>query len=216
MKKIETRKLIIIVEFVILAVITFLVFYTFTRPERIFNKYTAHKDFETMRPNLEEELALIQDNPSNDTAYYSLGQGFYALEGYDDAIWAFKKAIEIAPNRYYYWSFLGAAYQSRKDYIGARDAYMRALDLDTSRVLTYTKLAWLYYFRLDSEKDKAYEVLKRGLSQFPNDKNLLFDITRYNLYDHNKDEFLKYAPRYLKIDPSYKPISNALKDWRPK
>lgn len=165
---------------------------------------------------MEENLGFIKKNQRNEVAYYSLGQEFYALEGYDDAIWAFKKAIEIAPDRYYYWSFLGSAYQAKKDYIAARDAYIKALDLDTTRVLTYTKLSWLYYFRLDAEKEKAYEVLKKGLEQFPDDATLLFDITRYYLYDENKEEFLKYAPHYLKIDQSNDAIKNAYNKWRHK
>lgn len=155
---------------------------------------------------------MIRKNPRNDSAYYSLGQGLYSLKGYDDAANALREAAKIDPTRVYYWSFLAKIYQGKKGYLGARDAFTKVLDMEPDRQVNYTNLAWLYYFRLDPEKDKAFEVLKKGLERFPNDKAILFDITRYYLYDNNWEEFLKYAPRYLAIDPDYPAIRDKYKE----
>lgn len=178
------------------------------------DKYSNHKDFATVRETMKANLDFIRKNPNNDSAYYSLGQGFFGLQGYDDAIWAFKEAIRISPNTYYYWSFLGKAYQAKKDYPPTRDAYEKTLEFEPNKPFNYTNLAWLYYFRLEAEKDKAFEVLKKGLEKFPTDKDILFDITRYYIYDENKKEFLKYAPRYINVDATNELINKKYKEWK--
>lgn len=203
-----------IILILVIAGLGVLIFLSFVRTNRILDKYSNHKDFAAVRETMEVNLDFIGKNPNNDSAYYSLGQGFFSLKGYDDAIWAFKEAIRISPNTYYYWSFLGKAYQAKKDYLPARDAYVKTLELETDKPFNYTNLAWLYYFRLETEKDKAFEVLKKGLEKFPNDKDILFDITRYYMYDENKKEFLKYAPRYIKINPNNGAINKKYKEWK--
>lgn len=208
------KKWIDVLLLVIIVVLGAAVYFSFARSDRILDKYKNHKDFEVVAATLHENLRFIENNPNNDSAYYSLGQGLYSMQGYDDAIWAFREAVRIAPDKPYYWSFLGTAYQAKKDYPNARDAYIRALEIEPEKPINYVKLAWLYYFRLEPEKNKAFEVLQGGLERFPNNKELLFDITRYYMYDQNREEFLKYAPRYLQIDPNNEPIKKAYEDWR--
>lgn len=204
-------KILFIVAFVIVAVL--IIFSTrigdFIEGKRFILKYSQQKDFWLVYPTLKENKEFIKKNHNNHSAYYSLGQGYYGLKAYDQAIDAFSRAIEIVPNNADYWSFLGKVYQAKKVYPKARDAYIETLKLDPDTPYHYTQLAWLYYFRLDPEKDKAFEVLKQGLEKFPEDKDILFDITRYYLYDKNEEEFRKYAPRYLKIDPSNQLIKDS-------
>lgn len=181
----------------------------FFRDIKIRSKYADQKDFEIIFPSIQENYDFVEKNPRNDSAYYSLGQTFYNLKGYDDSISTLKKAVDIAPATYYYWGFLGKVYQAKKDYTSARDAYIKTLELKDDKPEHYLQLAWLYYFRLETEKDKTYEILKRGLEKFPKDKDMLFDITRFYLYDENETEFRKYAPRYLAIDPNNELIKPA-------
>lgn len=178
--------------------------------ERAFiKKYSQAKDFWSVYPVMKENQKLIAQNPKNEGAYYSLGQGLYSIGAFPQAIDAFSHTVEISPQKYYYWSFLGKAYQGKKDYQKARDAYSKALELEPNNANNYTMLAWLYYFRLEPEKEKAFEILKKGLEKFPDNKDILFDITRYYLYDKSTTEFRKYAPLYLKIDPSSPAIQEA-------
>ena len=178
--------------------------------EKIFiSKYSDQKDFWLVYPTIKENKKFIKNNPNNHIAYNSLGQGYYGLKAYNQAIDAFLRAVEIVPNNADYWSFLGKVYQAKKVYPLARDAYIEMLKRSPDVPNNYIQLAWLYYFRLDPEKEKAFEVLKQGLKKFPTDKNILFDITRYYLYDKNELEFRKYAPRYLKIDPDQQSIKDS-------
>lgn len=194
--------------FLTLFIFVTILFWKFS-PENILSKYEKQKIFGQVRTTLEDNLQALEKNPKNDSAYDSLGQGFFGLRGYDDAIWAFTEATKLKPESDSYWFFLGKAYQAKKDYKKAKEAYIKTLEINPNNPLYYTTLAWLYYFRLDAEMNKAYEILKKGLGKFPTDKDILFDITRFYLYDKNEKEFRKYAPRYLKIDPNQDLIKNA-------
>lgn len=178
------------------------VFYPAISDFFFFLPYRNNAEFKKVESALKEDRDMIRKNPRNDSAYYSLGQGLYSLKGLDDAIDALTKATEIDPTKAYYWSFIAKAYQAKKDYIGARDMFIKVLEVEPGKPVNYTNLAWHYYFRIDAEQKKAFDVLKKGLELFPEDRTILFDITRYYLYDKNETEFRKYAPRYLKIDPS--------------
>ena len=208
------RKIFLIIEIFVSLLIIGIAFYTLWGRDRLLDKYNGVKGFEDMRETMETRLAFIKTNPNSDGAYYSLGQDFFTLGGYDDALWALKKAIEINSKADTYWSWLGKTYQAKKNYASAKDAYIKALDIGPNRQMNYTLLAWLYYFRTDDERDKAYEILKKGLEKFPDEKIILFDITRYYMYDENKAEFLKYAPKYLKLDPNYSAIKDTFGKWR--
>lgn len=208
------RKILLIVEILIVFIAGIFIVYTLTKSDRMLDKYASNKDFPIMEKALKEGLAMVKKNPHDDAIYFYLAQSFYKLQGYDDALWALNKAITIAPTNSPYITLFGKIYQTKKDYVVARDAYIKALELDPSKVYSYTNLAWVYYFRLPDEKDKAFDVLKKGLEKFPNDRDLLFDIVRYYMYDQNKKEFLKYAPRYIKIDSAYEPINKTYKEWR--
>lgn len=165
--------------------------------------YSTHKDFETIYPVIQEAQKIVKKNPRHDGAYQSLAQSYFTLNAYDRARDSLLRAVEIVPDNDAYWSFLGKTYQRLKAYPDAASAYTRALELNKNKIEYYTQLAWLYYFRFEGDDMlKSYDILKQGLELFPEDKDLLFDITRYYLYENKMEEFVQYAPRYLKVDPS--------------
>jgi len=166
-------------------------------------QYSSHQDFETIYPLIKEAREIVRKNPRHDGAYQSLAQSYFTIGAFDRARDALLVAVEIVPDNDAYWSFLGKTYQRLKAYPDAAAAYARALELDESRVEYYTQLAWLYYFRFEGDDMlKSYDILKQGLERFPDDKDLLFDITRYYLYENKMEEFTMYAPRYLAVDPT--------------
>ncbi|MBI2483933.1 tetratricopeptide repeat protein [Candidatus Uhrbacteria bacterium] len=204
------RRLIITVAILLLAGIALAAF--FIRSGGIASKkaeqdfvaaYSGHKDFETIYPVIKEARAIVMKDPRHDGAYHSLAQSYYTLGAYDQARDALVQAIEIIPANDAYWSFLGKTYQAMKSYPEAAEAYRRALELDPNRTEYYIRLAWLYYFRFEGdEMQKSYDILSKGLELYPEDKDLLFDITRYYLYENKMEEFARYAQRYLKVDQS--------------
>lgn len=164
--------------------------------------YGSHSDFTTIYSVIQENQTLIAKKSDNDAAYDSLAQGYYTLGALDEARDAITQAVRINSGNDSYWSRLGQIYQRKKEYPLALAAYEKALEVNPKKKDHYQKLSWLYYFRFEGmDHAKAFSVLERALTVFPKDKDFLFDITRYHLYDNNVKEFLKYAPHYLKINP---------------
>ncbi len=164
--------------------------------------YGSHKDFDRIYSVIHENKALIAQKPDNDSAYDSLAQGYYVLGALDQARDAMLKATELKGDYDAYWSRLGKIYQAKKEYPLAATAYQKALRVNPKKKDHYKNLAWLYYFRFDgADHLKAFPILQSGLQSLPKDKDLLFDITRYYLYDNNVKEFLKYVPQYLAVNP---------------
>lgn len=180
------------------------------------SKYSSKKDFSGVFTTWKENRGFIRQNPNNDSAWYSLGQGYYALGGFDDAIFAFNEAARINPKNDYYWSFLGKAHQAQKDAPRMIEAFVKALEANPKRKENTIQLAWAYYFRTDDQAAKAYDVLRNGLKAFPGDKDLLWDITRYYAYDKNTEEFQKYAPQLLKVDPGNELVKSVMKEIKEK
>lgn len=167
--------------------------------------YSGHKEFETIYPVIKDARERIKKNPRHHAAFHSLAQSYFTLGAFEQARDALLAATNIAPDNDAYWSFLGKTYQRLKAYPDAANAYARALELSPKKVEHYTQLAWLYYFRFEGDDmQKSYGILKQGLEQFSNDKDLLYDITRYYLYENKMAEFAEYALRYLQVDPQDK------------
>ncbi len=183
------------------------------KTEQLFiDTYSKQKDFWLIYKVIQENREMIKKNSKNDSAYNSLAQGLYTLGDYDGAINAMDRAIAIKPDNDAYWFFLGKSHQAKKDYTSASNAYAKAIEFPPARINEYLTLAWLYYFRLQDEKDASYAVLKRGLQQFPQDKDLLWEITRYYIYARNAEQVKIYAPQYLALDPANVLVKNAMQE----
>ncbi len=202
----------------ILAASAFFAFRYFSeqKAEQAFRSlYGSHYDFNTVYSVIKENKALLAKNSRHDGALDSLAQGYYVLGALDEARDAILKATELRSDNDAYWSRLGQIYQRRKEYPLAASAYEKALLVNPKKKEHYKNLAWLYYFRSEGEdRLKAFPVLERGLKAFPKDQDLLFDITRYYLYDKNAKEFLKYAPRYLAVNPQDKAMQKDYESYK--
>ncbi len=210
MKK-NRRLIIFFILIVILGVVAAAIYpraAAYQKEQQFIAAYKNKKDFDAIYGVIKENLAFIAKDPTDDSAYYSLGQGYFALGAWDEAIDAFHHALALSPKSDYILTWIGKAYQGKKDYANVIEVFSKALEANPAKKENYTQLAWIYYFRTNKETAKAYDVLKKGLEKFPNDKDLLFDITRYSLYDRNVAEFKKYAPLYRAIDPTYKAIND--------
>ncbi len=183
--------------------------------ERFIDTYSYHKDFWTIYPLIKESREIVQKNKTHDGAYHSLAQSYYTLTAFDEAVTALQKALEIKPDNDAYWFFLGKTQQSKKVYPLAAQAYEKALELNPTKKEHFQTLAWLYYFRFEGdEHKKAFDILEKAVKRFPNDKDVWFDLTRYNLYDNNIKAFLEYAPKYLALNPGDEGIKKEYENYK--
>ena len=169
--------------------------------------------------NLEEILAklniyenITRVNPINDRAWDTLGKLYKSLGRYKDAIGAYQKAIEIAPEREVYYYYLGLLYSVEQQHEEAVNAFQIVLRKNPDYVLAHSALAGVYH-RMGLE-NKANHHISTALPKMNTesaynracfyaicgDTELAFEFLRLALM--NKDTTIEW----IKSDPDLDPI----------
>jgi tetratricopeptide (TPR) repeat protein len=156
-------------------------------PEQIRNSITAirqdeirdekskgHSNISTGIDNLEEILAKVKIyenitrvNPTSDRAWDTLGKLFKSLGRYKDAISAYQKAIESAPDREVYYYYLGLLYSVEQQHDDAVQAFQIVLRKNPDYVLAHSALAGVYH-RMGLE-NKANHHIATALPKMNNE-----------------------------------------------
>lgn len=94
-----------------------------------------------IRVELERYRIISQSNPKNDKAWFMLGNVFFEMGKYEEAIGPYLTAVEISPNRAGYYLALGSAYAHLQRHEEAVQAFQQAVDLDPDHVYSHCALA---------------------------------------------------------------------------
>jgi tetratricopeptide (TPR) repeat protein len=169
--------------------------------------------------NLEEILAKVniyenitRVNPASDRAWDTLGKLYKSLSRYKDAIGAYQKAIELAPDKEVYYYYLGLLYSVEQQHDEAVRAFLFVLRKNPEYVLAHSALAGVYH-RMGLE-NKANHHIATALPKMNNesaynracfyaicgDNELAFEFLRLAL--NNKDTTIEW----IKSDPDLDPI----------
>ena len=169
--------------------------------------------------NLEEILAKVniyekitRVNPTNDRAWDTLGKLYKSLGRYPDAVAAYKKAIDIAPDRDVYYYYLGLLHSVEQQNDDAVQAFLMVLRKNPDYILAHSALAGVYH-RMGLE-NKANHHIATALPRMNNEsaynracfyaicgeKELAFEFLRLAL--KNKDTTIEW----IKSDPDLDPI----------
>jgi superkiller protein 3 len=133
--------------------------------------YRATDDAIAAQEAYQSALALVEDNatiPVYDLArvYFSIGD-FYADDGaIANAINAYQKAIDFAPN--FPLGYVGMAdmFVEMGEYRNANDYYKLAIELDPESSLIYTRLGLLLYAQ--GETELAMDAWRTAIDLDPN------------------------------------------------
>jgi tetratricopeptide (TPR) repeat protein len=107
------------------------------------------------------EIAVKTKDPDPEW-WHSLGVAYRFAKRDDDAIMAYQKAIEGAPNEARYHFDLGAAYRRKQDPDKAIPEYVKATDLDPGFADAWFDLGFMY--KENHENDKAVDALNHYLA----------------------------------------------------
>jgi len=160
--------------------------------------------------NIYENITRV--NPTNDRGWDTLGKLYKALGRYKDAIAAYEKAIEMAPDREVYYYYLGLLYSVEQQHDEAIQAFQLVLQKNPDYVLAHSALAGVYH-RLGLE-NKANHHIAIALPKMNNestynracfyaicgDKDLAFEFLLLAL--KNKDTTIDW----IKSDPDLDPL----------
>lgn len=78
-------------------------------------------------PHIKELQAVVKDNPDNAQAWVKLGNAFFDLDRFEDAIDAYEKSLVIEPDHPHVLTDLGVMYRRNNEPEKALDAFSRAV-----------------------------------------------------------------------------------------
>jgi len=91
----------------------------------------------------EFERAKAQD-PTDSRTWYKQGNAFYDQQKFDQAIGAYRRAIDLEPSNKFAHNNLGVVYMEKKDYSKAISSFKRVLDLDPNYDMAVLNLGIIY------------------------------------------------------------------------
>lgn len=145
----------------------------------------------------------IELYPNNPLFYLYLGSGYERKEEYDEAIFNWNIGKELVfdngPLMGQFYSSLGAAYNTKKDFVKSDEAYEKAIKLLPFDL--YVMNNYAYYLSLRKAKlDKAAELSKRTVDAEPNNPSFL-DTYGWVLYQQEKyDQALIWIRKAIEND----------------
>jgi tetratricopeptide (TPR) repeat protein len=89
-------------------------------------------------------LAWTKSEPDNEDAWFSLGEAYYSLQRYTDAIEAYRQALRINPDDAGTWYNLGVAYGGLQRHSEAIEAYRQSLRIKPDDADTWCNLGAAY------------------------------------------------------------------------
>lgn len=142
--------------------------------------------------------------------YFSLGKNYYNLNKLSLAIQNASKAVELNPNQKEYFLLLSNIYSSAKQFDSAIVTLERAINLDSSDVEMYYKLARLYEI---SKPLKAIETYEKITSIIGPDWNVLIHVAE--LYEKlgNLEAAVSSIENLVALDPANVGLQKILIDF---
>ncbi len=166
--------------------------------------------------NLKEWLAYCQEwailEPNNFLAWVGIGDAFKSLEKDAEAIAAYIKGLEVAPEqpRDFFginlsaailWYRLGNSYETVGDYTNAIAALEKAAQIDPNSVEIWNNLGIAYVNA--NLPVKAFQAYKAGISANPGNVNILNNMGILYAQGQMRDGVLVIHRMLLEIDPVF-------------
>jgi Tfp pilus assembly protein PilF len=127
--------------------------------------YIQKKAFDLAEKHYQKAIQISDNDPRY---YNNLGALYLLVERYDDAIAAFKVAAEnlLFDRPELSWTGVGVANVQKQDYVAAKNAYEKAMDLNPRYYRAPFLLGELYYNQ--DRPVEALEMFDRSLAVAPN------------------------------------------------
>ena len=136
------------------------------RERNILNKRKEKYGISEARAKELEEFAKL-NNGDNSNSLLEEGKAYLENEEYDKAINSFKKAVELNPNDYLNWHWLGTSYNDNKQYLDAINSLKKAVELNPDDEDSWY---WLgYSYNQNGQYSEAIESLLKAVELNPNE-----------------------------------------------
>lgn len=117
---------------------------------------------------------MVEDGTKDARVHFFLGNAHYALNEYDEAIAQFEIAVKLKEDYSKAWVNMGIVHDANRNRRAARDAYIRAIELNPEDVLAHCHLGFNY--QSAGENEKAMGYYQKALSIDPNSAQAHYNL----------------------------------------
>lgn len=146
-----------------------------------------------------EEFAK-QNNSASSNDLLEEGKTYYNNEEYDKAIEIFKKAIELNPNEYLNWQWLGRSYYERYDEENALNSLLKAVELNPNDDSNWYWLGISY--GMNSQYDKEKESFLKATELNPNNADNWYKLGISYFNDKQYDKAIESFSKAVELNPN--------------
>jgi tetratricopeptide (TPR) repeat protein len=159
-------------------------------------KYYEKGDMEEAEKKLIQVTAL--DENYND-AFHKLGLIYLKQNQFGRAEAVFKQLVYNVENDPVYYSNLGRALYEQKKYDEALEAYLKALELDSTRPGRFISTAEVY--RQLNNKEKAFEMYKKAIEMDAGNIDYLLTFANFLIEDNKIEQAKETLQQVLEKEP---------------
>ena len=158
------------------------------------------------QPEPKKEVVL----PANLTApeYYNYGLEHIKKGGFDDAIAAWEKALELDPAMMNVYEKLGKAYYTQGKFTRAGEVYRKAINIKPDDPMSYFSLGVVY--RMNEQFEDAARMQLKAISQNPNFAAAYNELGLTYCKQKKLDEAIAAHQKALELDPKLGAAHNYL------
>jgi len=199
--------------FIYLTLILFILAVFFVITIIVYNilKWSGYRKDENKKvfvDRIEKMKEILENNKTIDN-YIGIGNDYYNLEEYSLAVSSYKKAIKIGGGSLVY-SNIGNIYKDMGKYEKAEESYLQSLEISPRQPDIYIKLFELYKIPWKNRLYSPDAILEKGLSEMPDDPNILINLADYCRDMGEKERAIGYYRRALGTQPDNDTIKEEL------
>ncbi|UCE25071.1 MAG: tetratricopeptide repeat protein [Candidatus Zixiibacteriota bacterium] len=155
-------------------------------------------------------LELLKLNSNSSMAYSHLAGYYRSVGDMDSLIWAYENLARTRPDNERIWRELGRLHARRGDYQGARESFLRSVEIrsDPTNILSYLGLAELYMVIEDT--DSAAMMYKRALEHEPHNVVANRELAAMLVRQDSLEAAVPYARRASEATPLDRDASRRL------
>ncbi len=180
----------------------------------------ATPDVDNPEQNANAPTGNAVPDENSPEALFEMGNDYYKSGNLDEAIIAYKKAVEKKADYDAAWANLGAAYYAQQNLEEAEEAYLKAIDLAPDDADVVYNLGAIYLQQSlasgvpNQEKvAEALEQINRAVTLNPNLAQPYYGLGVANQLSGNAEAAIEAFEKFLALDDGSDPVatSNATK-----
>ncbi len=158
----------------------------------------AYEQSGQLRKALKVYKKLIEEDNTDPEGWFGAGMALYQMSKYDEATIYLLKALEFDNQNTDYWMNLAYVYEELEKWEEAAKCFGQVVKIDPSDLEAWNSLARLLL--LTNALDKALEVLKKAVAEFPDDAHLAVKMSSCQYRLGNRSAGYDFLETALKKD----------------